>query len=187
MAAKLSRRSGKGLPTHPLSAPSLASRALLHIASGDGRGAVGQLITTMMAIQGDMGGGLGGTGGAVRNAAADAMESGVARAATSGSGLTVGEQIGILRSAATGKGNVALGEATAAESNALGLDWVWSGYRVSQTDGTTLISADGLRQYRPPASKSSSYATTGVQANFQSRSVPSGAWQDNGHLNITGQ
>jgi hypothetical protein len=42
----------------------------------------GQLTTTMMAIQGDMGGGLGGTGGAVRNAATDALETGVARAAS---------------------------------------------------------------------------------------------------------
>jgi len=100
--------------------------------------------------------------------------------------LTVGDQIGILRDTATGKGNFALGAATADEANALGQDWVGPGYRVSQTDGTTLISEDGLRQYRPPSAKpNSSYATTGVQANFQSRSVPSGAWQNNGHLNIT--
>jgi len=103
-----------------------------------------------------------------------------------GGGLTVADQIGILRDANTVKGNFSLGEATAADANALGKDWVGPGYRVSQTDGTTLISADGLRQYRPPATKSSSYATTGVQANFQSRDVPSGGWQNNGHLNIKG-
>ena len=102
-------------------------------------------------------------------------------------GLTTGDKIGILRDAATGKGNFSLGEATVAETNALGKDWVGPGYRVSQTDGTTLISADGLRQYRPPAPKSSSYATTGVQANFQSRSVPNGAWQNNGHMNVKGK
>lgn len=51
-----------------------------------------------------------------------------------------------------------------------------------------MISADGLRQYRPPTLKpNSSYATTGIQANFQSRDVPKGEWQNNGHLNITGQ
>jgi hypothetical protein len=110
-----------------------------------------------------------------------------AAGSTNNGGLTVGDRIGVLRDAATGKGNFALGEATAAEANALGKDWVGPGYRVSQTDGTTLISADGLRQYRPPAPKNSSYATTGVQANFQSRSVPSGGWQNNGHMNITGQ
>ncbi|WP_344676378.1 DUF637 domain-containing protein [Paraburkholderia graminis] len=107
--------------------------------------------------------------------------------ATNSGGLTAGEQIGMLRDAATGKGNFALGEASTADANVLGQDWVGPGYRVSQTDGSTLISADGLRQYRPPSPKpNSSYATTGVQANFQSRSVPSGAWQNNGHLNITG-
>ena len=107
--------------------------------------------------------------------------------ATNSGGLTAGDQIGMLRDAATGKGNFALGEASTADANVLGQDWVGPGYRVSQTDGSTLISADGLRQYRPPSPKpNSSYATTGVQANFQSRSVPSGAWQNNGHLNITG-
>ena len=113
-------------------------------------------------------------------------EGAAGKLATNSGGLTTGDRIGILRDAATGKGNFALGEASIVDANVLGQDWVGPGYRVSQTDGSTLISADGLRQYRPPSPKPhSSYAPTGVQANFQSRSVPSGAWQNNGHLNVT--
>ena len=41
----------------------------------------GQLTSAMVAIAGDMGGGLGGTGGAVRNAAADSIENSATRIA----------------------------------------------------------------------------------------------------------
>ena len=47
-----------------------------------------------------------------------------------------------------------------------------------------MISADRLRQYRPPQQKSSPLATTGTRSNFESRWVPEGRWQSNGHLNI---
>jgi filamentous hemagglutinin len=48
-----------------------------------------------------------------------------------------------------------------------------------------LISADGLRQFRPASAKPNSrYAATGVQANFESRLKPEGQWQSNGHLDI---
>lgn len=47
------------------------------------------------------------------------------------------------------------------------------------------MSQNGLRQYRPPSSKASSYAETGVQSNFEWRNKPQGQWQGNGHLNIT--
>ena len=103
----------------------------------------------------------------------------------SGGRLTIGDRIDILRDANTGKGNFSLGHASASEANQLGVAWVGPGYRVSQTDGSTLRSADGLRQYRPPSAKPNSpHAATGIQANFQSRDNPSGMWQNNGHLNI---
>jgi hypothetical protein len=97
----------------------------------------------------------------------------------------VAEEIGILRDAARGKGNFGLGTASAPQAQTLGEAWVGEGYTVA-SDGKTLISQDGLRQYRPPSSKPNSpYAPTGVQANFEQRFVPEGRWQSNGHLDIT--
>lgn len=50
-------------------------------------------------------------------------------------------------------------------------------------DGKTLVSADGLRQYRPPSMK----PNLGIkQANFEQRLIPQGQWQSNGHLDIIG-
>lgn len=52
-------------------------------------------------------------------------------------------------------------------------------------DGKTLISKDGLRQYRPPSIKPNSWsAKTGVQANYEHRTKTKGQWQSNGHLDI---
>lgn len=99
-------------------------------------------------------------------------------------GLTWAEQSGILRDAAAGKGNYGLGSATASEANGLGRDWVGEGYTVA-SDGKTLVSADGLRQFRPPSFK----PNLGIQqANFERRfsGQLSQGWQGNGHLNITG-
>ncbi|WP_336985125.1 hypothetical protein [Asaia sp. HN128] len=102
--------------------------------------------------------------------------------------LTDAEKIGILRDAAKGgdlgKGNFRLGYATASEAEELGKAWVGPNYRVMK-DGSGLVSQDGLRTYRFPQEKKSSYASTGVQANFEKK-IP-GARQpiSNGHLNIT--
>lgn len=96
------------------------------------------------------------------------------------------EEIGILRDAAKGKGNFGLGEATAAQSEVLGEAWVGEGYNIA-SDGRTLVSKDGLRQYRPPSTKNSPYATSGVQSNFEWRNPEQSQWQGNGHLNITSQ
>jgi hypothetical protein len=99
-------------------------------------------------------------------------------------GLTWAEQSGILRDAAEGTGNFGLGSATASEADALGRAWVGEGYTVA-SDGKTLVSADGLRQYRPPSFK----PNLGIQqANFERRfpGQLSQGWQGNGHLNITG-
>jgi hypothetical protein len=89
----------------------------------------------------------------------------------------------ILRRAAQARGNVGSGSATRAEADALGRAWVGPNHTTDQT-GTILISADRLRQYRPPSFKPNWQG--GVwQANLQSRDVPWGFWINNGHLDIT--
>jgi filamentous hemagglutinin len=102
--------------------------------------------------------------------------------------LTVAEQMGILKEAAAGgtlgKGNFGLGQATSIEANSLGEAWVGPGYRVS-SDGSAWVSSDGLRVYRLPSEKPNSpYASTGVQANFESKLAPGGRPISNGHLDI---
>ncbi|MFM0191855.1 DUF6531 domain-containing protein [Paraburkholderia strydomiana] len=98
--------------------------------------------------------------------------------------LTAEEMSGILRDAASNKGNTTLGTATAEDAQALGEAWVGPGARET-SDGSGLVSADGLRVYRYPSSKPNSpYATTGVQANFESKMSPTGRPYANGHLNI---
>lgn len=87
---------------------------------------------------------------------------------------------GILRDASASKGNFGLGSATEAIANAAGEAWVGPGYRVS-SGGKAWVSADGLRQYRPPSNKPN---LSKVQANFESRFDASGRWQTNGHLDI---
>ncbi|GAU02163.1 hemagglutinin [Burkholderia stabilis] len=127
------------------------------------------------------------------NAQLPTANGGVATAGTSSATntgpLTTAEQMGILHDAAAGgslgKGNFGLGQATAAEANELGAAWVGPGYRIS-SDGSSWVSSDGLRIYRPPSAKpNSSYATTGVQANFESKLTPGSRPISNGHLNIT--
>lgn len=106
-------------------------------------------------------------------------------AAAAGGASQLARDIGILRDAAKGKGNFGLGSASKADAENIGKSWVGDGYRTA-SDGQTLISRDGLRQYRPPSAKPNSrHAPTGTQANFEQRSVPEGQWQSNGHLDIT--
>jgi hypothetical protein len=91
-------------------------------------------------------------------------------------------QSGILRSAAVGTGNFGLGSATADEAASLGKSWVGDDCRVA-SDGKTLISEDGMRQFRPPSYKPS---LGRYQANFEQR-VPGQVtkqWFSNGHLDI---
>ena len=88
---------------------------------------------------------------------------------------------GIVRDASKGKGNFGLGSGTKSQANRAGQAWVGRGYKVAG-DGKTLISADGLRQWRPPSFKPN---LGKWQSNFESRLVPRGQWQGNGHLDIT--
>jgi len=57
---------------------------------------------------------------------------------------------------------------------------VGKGYKIA-SDGKTLISADKLRQFRPPSYKPFLDKT---QANFEWRNPGQKQWQGNGHLDI---
>ena len=89
----------------------------------------------------------------------------------------------MLRDAAKGKGNFGIGAGTREQAEAMGKAWVGEGYKVS-SDGKTLVSADGMRQYRPPSYKPN---LDKVQANFERRfeGQTSKQWQGNAHLDIT--
>jgi len=96
----------------------------------------------------------------------------------------VAEMSGMLRDAARGKGNFGIGSATSEQADVMGRAWVGSGSR-KNSSGNALISRDGLRQYRFPSEKPNSHhAPTGIQANFESRSMPEGRWTNNAHLNV---
>ena len=83
-------------------------------------------------------------------------------------GMSLVDEMAVLRQATTGKGNFGVGSASSADAMRLGDAWVGNGSRVA-SDGRTLVSSDGLRTFRPPSAKPNSpYATTGVQANFES-------------------
>jgi hypothetical protein len=87
---------------------------------------------------------------------------------------------GMLRSAAKGKGNFGVGTATKAEAEILGKSWVGDSYKVA-SDGKTLLSKDGLRQYRPSTYKPRLGRN---QSNLEWRNEPKGRWQGNGHVDI---
>ncbi len=93
---------------------------------------------------------------------------------------------GILQDASKGKGNFGVGQATRDEAMEIGKAWVGDGYRAA-SDGTTLISKDGLRQFRPPSVKPN---LGKVQANLEWRNsstnseIFSKEWQGNAHLDI---
>jgi hypothetical protein len=87
----------------------------------------------------------------------------------------------------TSNPNFSIGIGTAADAERLGRIWVGDGAR-RLTDGSGLVSADGVRVYRFPREKDSMHATTGVQANFERyliNPVTGGKSKvSNGHLNI---
>jgi hypothetical protein len=88
--------------------------------------------------------------------------------------------MGIVKNAASRTGNFGLGSASYSQAMTAGRAWVGNGYRIA-SDGKTLISADGLRQFRPPSYK----PKLGIrQANFEMRNAAKGRWQSNGHLDI---
>ncbi|NBI14100.1 hypothetical protein GVX81_10970 [[Haemophilus] felis] len=97
----------------------------------------------------------------------------------------------ILEHAAFGVGNLTLkGAYSKVEIEKLAREWVGNG-AIRNSDGG-FTSADGTRRYRPPTSKKhSTYAETGIQANFErgiSIENPNGTKsfrsESNLHLNI---
>ncbi|SAL03722.1 filamentous hemagglutinin outer membrane protein [Caballeronia ptereochthonis] len=130
-----------------------------------------------------------------------ATSGGTANAATYGGlkGQLAGENLANitaqdprLAAAVNGSGskniNFNIGIGTAAEADQLGKTWVGDGAKMT-TDGTGWISSDGTRVYRMPSEKDSQFATTGVQANFETYTVNPVTGQriktGNGHLNVS--
>lgn len=97
-------------------------------------------------------------------------------------GGDLGNEIGILRDASKGKGNFGLGNATKDEADKIGKAWVGDDHIVAK-DGKTLISKDGLRQYRPPTNKP---RLGKAQANLERRieNQKTKQWFGNGHIDI---
>lgn len=89
---------------------------------------------------------------------------------------------GIVQEAARGKGDFGVGSATREEAEAAGRAWTGPDARLSQ-DGTTLVSKDGLRTYRPPSYKP---RIGKVQANFEWKVPGVREPIGNAHLDIVG-
>jgi filamentous hemagglutinin len=92
-----------------------------------------------------------------------------------------------VKGSSTASPNFSIGTGTVAEADQLGQTWVGDGARLVGNQTACpgcLISADGTRIYRPPQPKTSSFATTGVQANFVQQ-TSTGTVISNGHLNVT--
>ncbi|MCH9625859.1 MAG: hypothetical protein S4CHLAM123_10430 [Chlamydiales bacterium] len=89
---------------------------------------------------------------------------------------------GMLKQAAKNKGNFGIGSGTMEQANAMGKAWVGDGYRTSNS-GKAWISADGMKQYRPPSQKP---FLNKIQANFERKfeGQTSRQWQSNAHLDI---
>lgn len=100
-----------------------------------------------------------------------------------GSELTAegAEEFGMLRQAASEKGNFSMGSADAATAERMGRAWVGDGARVA-SDGKTMVSKDGLRIYRPPSAKPRLGGRR--QANFERKDYAGGQPVANGHLDI---
>lgn len=86
----------------------------------------------------------------------------------------------IVRASTVGKGNFGLGASSFDEAISAGRSWVGEDFIIA-SDGKTMMSRDGLRQFRPPSFKPKLGKT---QANFEWRITNKGAWQGNGHLDI---
>jgi hypothetical protein len=106
-----------------------------------------------------------------------------------GGGVSVGremEMAGMLRDAARQKGFSGIGSGTRAEADMMGSGWTGPNYKIA-SDGRTMISQDGLQQYRPPSFKPNrpqQFGGPGYQANFEWRVQPKGQWQADAHLDI---
>jgi hypothetical protein len=97
--------------------------------------------------------------------------------------MTHEEAMGMLRELFQGEKNINMGTATAEDSEALAQDFLGPNSR-PMSNGKGWVSADGLRTYRFPAPKDSSFASTGIKSNFEVKVSPTAKPYVNGHLNI---
>ncbi len=88
---------------------------------------------------------------------------------------------GLLRETRQRTGNFSIGAGTRADAEVLGEAWVGPGATWSGS-GRARVSADGLRQYRPPAWKP---GWNNYQANFEWKYPDGSSFTNNGHLHIT--
>ncbi|MGV8885411.1 MAG: polymorphic toxin-type HINT domain-containing protein [Microbacteriaceae bacterium] len=84
---------------------------------------------------------------------------------------------GMLRNAASGKGNFTIGSATREQADAMGMAWVGPGFR-PMSNGIGFVSANGLRTYRPAAWKP---AWNMFRANLETKGP---GFNNNAHIDI---
>ena len=110
---------------------------------------------------------------------------GSARAANAAADRIRREQLadagGLLRETRQRTGNFNMGNGTRADADLLGEAWVGPGATWS-SNGRALVSADGLRRYRPPSWKQE---WNNYQANFEWKYPDGREFPHNGHLHIT--
>jgi hypothetical protein len=78
------------------------------------------------------------------------------------------------------KGNYGIGSGSREVADMVGRAWVGKDATLA-SDKKTMVSADGLRQYRPPVLKSKMGRE---QANYERRDEKLRSWSSNGHLDI---
>jgi hypothetical protein len=102
-------------------------------------------------------------------------------------GMSVADRIGAYRDMLKIKGNYGLedvgfpDQVDTATATALGSEWVGPDAYYSSNGKTAILSADGLREYRFPATKGHQI---GDVANFEWRPSVGGSWVSNGHLTV---
>jgi hypothetical protein len=102
-------------------------------------------------------------------------------------GMPVAERIGAYRDMLKIKGNYGLDDVgfpdqvDIATANALGSEWVGPGAFYSSDGRTAILSADGLREYRFPATKK---YQPGQLVNFEWRSSVNDRWISDGHMTV---
>jgi hypothetical protein len=102
-------------------------------------------------------------------------------------GMPVAERVGAYRDMLKTKGNYGLDDVgfpdqvDTATANALGSEWVGPGAFYCSDGKTAILSADGLRQYRFPATKG---YQIGDVVNFEWRSSVGEEWISDGHMTV---
>jgi RHS repeat-associated protein len=177
-----------GAVTGGMAGLTMGGSLAVQVAAGALAGTAGYMTSSMVqgesyTAQGIVGSATGGATGAMGGAVLNKLISAAGSLVSHTRGY---DPVSAITKAATGRASTGMrdfpiGTSTSAEANELGKAWVGDGYR-SMKNGGGYVSADGTRTYRFPTGKNSSYATTGVQANFEH--LVDGKVVSNGHLNI---